>query len=197
MPTAPASPSPARPADAGGVVAGRRGLHRRRRHAGIRPRASRTGRYTYIQKGSATASIQVRAMDDSANIGAPATRELSSYRPVQRLRRAGPRRRRIPRTAARYELGLNVHADAWTASSPACASTRAPATPGPTPGRCGAPPASGWPRRRSRNETASGWQTVLFSQPVAGHRRARNTPSPTRPRNGHYASKDSSGPALA
>ena len=57
-----------------------------------------------------------------------------------------------------------------TASSPASASTRAPATAGPTPARCGAPPAARLATRHVLGESASGWQTLTFAAPVAGHR---------------------------
>ena len=52
-----------------------RSLHRRRQH--WHPaQGKQSWSYTYIQKGLATASIKVRAVDDSANIGTPVTRNL-------------------------------------------------------------------------------------------------------------------------
>ena len=55
----------------------------------------------------------------------------------------------------------------WTASSAASATTRAPRTRARTSATCGRRPARSSRRRRFANETATGWQLVLFSAPVA------------------------------
>ena len=56
--------------------------------------------YTYIQKGLATATIQVRAVDDSANIGAAVHPEPPAHRTVLASSASRCRPCRIPRTAA-------------------------------------------------------------------------------------------------
>ena len=97
-------------------------------------------------------------------------------------------RSRTPVTAAptKWDCGSLPQ---WMASSPASASTRAPQTPERIRAHSGAPPASAWPPPHSANETASGWQSTLFSQPVAVAAGQKYTVSYWAPR-GHYATKD-------
>ena len=63
--------------------------------------------YTYIQKGLATASIKVRAVDDSANIGARLTRNLQLTGPYSVFGQQVPD---VPdsQDGGAYELGLNI-----------------------------------------------------------------------------------------
>ena len=122
-------------------------------------------------------------IDDSANIGAAATRARQRHLPVQRLRRRACRRPRRPTTASR--------------SSSACGSR--PTTDGfvtgvrfyKGTGNTGTHPAL-WTASGQllatgtfTNETATGWQTATFAQPGRGDGRARPTSSsytaPQRP----------------
>ena len=73
-----------------------------------------------------------------------------------------------------------------SAPSPACASTRRRRTPAPTSARCGRSPASRWRRRQFTSESASGWQTVSFSSPVAVQPNTTYVASYYAP-NGHFS----------
>ena len=61
---------------------------------------------------------------------------------------------------------MKFRADAGRIRSPACGSTRAPATPAPTSATCGPPPAPAGTVTFT-SETATGWQQVDFATPVA------------------------------
>ncbi len=66
-----------------------------------------TWTYTYIQKGLNTASIKVRAVDDSANIGATATRNLQLSGPYRVFGQQVPA---VPdsQDGGAYELGMKI-----------------------------------------------------------------------------------------
>ena len=152
---------------------------------GTRPPAPPRWTYTYVQHGRrARTTIQVRAIDDSANIGAAGDPRVHRDLPVQRLRRRRCRRSPAADDAAAVELGLRFTPTA-TASSPASASTRAPATPAPTRVAVERRRHSGWRTVTFTGETATGWQTATFASPVAVDGRARPTSSsytaPQRP----------------
>ena len=143
--------------------------------------------YTYIQKGLATASIKVRAVDDSANIGAPVTRTLQLTGPYSVFGQQVPA---VPdsQDGGAYELGMNItpSVDGFITGARFYKSTANTGTHG----------GSLWNSTGQRlatatftSETASGWQKVLFSQPVAVAAGQKYVVSYTAP-NGHYASKD-------
>ncbi|KUM41157.1 DUF4082 domain-containing protein [Arthrobacter sp. EPSL27] len=143
--------------------------------------------YTYIQKGLATASIQVRAIDDSANIGAPATRGLKLTGPYSVFGQQVPD---VPdsQDGGAYELGLNFtpSVDGFVTGVRFYKSTA----------NTGAHSGSLWTAAGQRlataaftSETASGWQEVRFSQPVPVTAGQKYVASYTAP-NGRYATKD-------
>ncbi|WP_347107724.1 DUF4082 domain-containing protein [Paenarthrobacter sp. S56] len=146
-----------------------------------------TWSYTYIQKGLATASIQVRAVDDSANIGAVVTRSLTLNGPYSVFGQTVPAK---PDSGdgGSYEMGLRFtpSVDGFITGVRFYKSTA----------NTGTHTGSLWNSSGSRlatatftNETASGWQTVLFSQAVAVAAGQKYTVSYTTP-NGHYATAD-------
>ncbi|MFI2566035.1 DUF4082 domain-containing protein [Paenarthrobacter sp. NPDC018779] len=143
--------------------------------------------YTYIQKGLATATVQVRAVDDSANIGAIATRNLTLSGPYTVFGQT------VPATVdsgdgGAYEMGMRFtpSVDGFVTGVRFYKSTA----------NTGTHIGSLWNAAGARvatatfaNETASGWQTVLFSQPVPVAAGQKYTASYWAPR-GHYATKD-------
>lgn len=143
--------------------------------------------YTYIQKGLATASIKVRAVDDSANIGEAATRNLQLNGPYTVFGQQVPA---VPdsQDGGAYELGMKItpSVDGFITGVRFYKST----------GNMGTHAGSLWNSAGQRlatatftSETASGWQKVLFSQPVAVSAGQKYTVSYTAPK-GHYAIKD-------
>jgi hypothetical protein len=141
--------------------------------------------YTYIQKGLATASIKVRAVDDSANIGAPVTRNLQTTGPYSVFGQQVPD---VPdsQDGGAYELGMNFtpSVDGFITGARFYKSTA----------NTGTHSGSLWNSTGQRlatatftAETASGWQKVLFSRPVAVAAGQKYVVSYTAP-NGHYAS---------
>ena len=143
--------------------------------------------YTYIQKGLSSATLQVRAVDDSANIGAAATRGLTLTGPYTVFGT------QVPAVAdsgdgGAYELGMKITptVDGFITGVRFYKSTA----------NTGTHTGSLWNSAGQRvasatftSETASGWQKVLFSQPVAVGAGQTYTVSYTAPR-GHYATKD-------
>ena len=108
--TAPASPSPARPPTPAAAWPGSRSPPTAA-PPGTRPPAPRPGPTPTSRRASAAPPIRVRAIDDSANIGAAATRSVDGHLPVLRLRR-----RRCPPTpdaddGGAVELGLRFTPD--------------------------------------------------------------------------------------
>lgn len=143
--------------------------------------------YTYIQKGLATASIQVRAVDDSANIGAPFTRQLQLTGPYSVFGQQVPA---VPDSGdgGAYELGMNFtpSVDGFVTGTRFYKSTA----------NTGTHSGSLWNSAGQRLATAtftaekpSGWQEVRFSQPVPVAAGQQYVISYTAPK-GHYASKD-------
>ena len=65
------------------------------------------------------------------------------------------------------EVGREVPLRRRRCSSPGCGSTRARRTPAPTSGTCGARPGTALATATFTGESASGWQQVNFSSPVA------------------------------
>lgn len=143
--------------------------------------------YSYVQKGLATATIQVRAVDDSANIGAVATRNLTVNGPYTVFGQAVPPVVDSGDGGA-YEMGLRFtpSVDGFITGARFYKSTA----------NTGTHIGSLWNSAGTRlatatfaNETASGWQSVLFSQPVPVAAGQKYTVSYWAPR-GHYATKD-------
>jgi hypothetical protein len=143
--------------------------------------------YTYIQKGLSSATLKVRAVDDSANIGAAATRSLNLTGPYTVFGSQVPAVVDSGDGGA-YELGLKVTptVDGFITGVRFYKSTANTGT------NVGSLWNSAGQRVASATfaaETASGWQKVLFSQPVAVGAGQTYTVSYTAPR-GHYAAKD-------
>ncbi|MFF1382992.1 DUF4082 domain-containing protein [Arthrobacter sp. NPDC058288] len=143
--------------------------------------------YTYIQKGLNTASIKVRAVDDSANIGTASTRNLQVSGPYTVFGQQVPA---VPdsQDGGAYELGMKItpSVDGFITGVRFYKST----------GNTGTHTGSLWNSSGQRlatatftSESASGWQKVLFSQPVAVSAGQKYTVSYTAPK-GHYAIKD-------
>ncbi|MCB5293239.1 DUF4082 domain-containing protein [Arthrobacter sp. SO3] len=143
--------------------------------------------YTYIQKGLATAAIQVRAVDDSANIGAPVTRNLQLTGPYSVFGQQVPD---VPdaQDGGAYELGMNVtpSVDGFITGARFYKSS---ANTGTHTGSLWSSAGQRLATATFTAETASGWQEVRFSQPVPVAAGQKYVVSYTAPA-GHYASKD-------
>ena len=143
--------------------------------------------YSYVQKGLATSTLKVRAVDDSANIGATATRNITLTGPYSVFGQ------QVPAVAdsgdpGAYELGMKITptADGFISGVRFYKSTA----------NTGTHAGSLWDAAGQRlatatftSETSSGWQQVAFPQPVPVSAGITYTVSYTAP-NGHYAIKD-------
>ena len=147
----------------------RRGLDRRRHDLASGHRHHLVDLHRLAERQRAE-PIKARAIDDSGNIADARrprstcrcrARARSSARPPTRLVRAPRTRPRRRRSGDR--AGRQFRTDP-TASSPASGSTRAPATPAPTPAACGPRRASCWPRHLHQR-AATGWQQADFATP--------------------------------
>ncbi|MGA8790215.1 MAG: DUF4082 domain-containing protein [Paenarthrobacter sp.] len=143
--------------------------------------------YTYIQKGLATATIQARAIDDSANIGAAVTRNLSLSGPYSVFGQTVPAVKDSGDGGA-YEMGLRFtpSVDGFITGVRFYKST---ANTGTHTGSLWSVTGERLATATFTNETASGWQTALFSQAVPVAAGQKYTVSYWAP-NGHYATKD-------
>lgn len=143
--------------------------------------------YTYIQKGLATASIKVRAIDDSANVGAPITRNLQLTGPYSVFGQQVPDVPDTPDGGA-YELGMNItpSVDGFITGARFYKSA---ANTGTHSGSLWSSAGQRLATATFTSETASGWQEVRFSEPVAVSAGQKYVVSYTVP-NGHYASKE-------
>lgn len=146
-----------------------------------------TWTYTYIQKGLVTASIKVRAVDDSANIGTPLTRNLQLTGPYSIFGQQVPDAPDSQDGGA-YELGLKV--------TPSVGGFITGARFYKSAANTGTHTGSLWNATGQRlatatftSETASGWQQVLFSQPVEVTAGQQYVVSYTAP-GGRYASEN-------
>ncbi|MBG6098198.1 DUF4082 domain-containing protein [Nocardioides luteus] len=149
---------------------------------------------TYVQPGVGSTPIRVRAVDDSANIGASATRSFNVTCPCSILGQ-----REVPTTwnavtspatpsandggAAELGLRFTPQADGYVAGVRFFKGA----------GNTGTHVGSLWSSSGERlaqvtftNESSGGWQSATFSQPVAVAAGARYTVSYTAPA-GHYA----------
>ena len=146
-----------------------------------------TWTYTYIQKGLATATIRVRAVDDSANIGAPSIRNLQLTGPYSVFGRQVPA---VPdsQDGGAYELGLNItpSVDGFITGARFYKSA---ANTGTHTGSLWSATGQRLATATFTAETATGWQEVRFAQPVAVSAGQKYVISYTAP-NGHYATKD-------
>ncbi|MEU3454302.1 DUF4082 domain-containing protein [Micromonospora sp. NPDC006766] len=140
--------------------------------------------YSYHATGDGSSTVQVRATDDSANIGAPAGRQFTLTGSTSLF---GSRVPAVPATSdsAAVELGVKV----------------IPQTDGVIKGirfykgsgNTGTHDGNLWSADgdllatgRFTNETTTGWQTLTFSSPIAVVAGATYVASYTAP-NGHYA----------
>ncbi|MDI2020759.1 hypothetical protein PJL18_01268 [Paenarthrobacter nicotinovorans] len=143
--------------------------------------------YTYIQKGLDTAAIQVRAVDDSANIGAVATRNLGLTGPYSVFGQTVPAITDSGDGGA-YEMGLRF-TPSVNGFVTGVRFYKSSANTGTHTGSLWSSTGTRLATATFANETASGWQSVLFSQPVAVSAGQKYTVSYWAPR-GHYATKD-------
>ena len=151
----------------------RRSVDRWRRE--LAPRAGPRLLDLHVGPGLAgSATIEARAVDDSGNLDTPA---IGS--PHRRHRRTCPcaiwgdsvhPRSPMQTTRVRWR-SASSSAPTKTATSPACASTRARATPARTSAVCGRRRGTLLANATFTGETASGWQEVLLPSPVRDHRR--------------------------
>ncbi len=144
--------------------------------------------YSYIQQGLANATIQVRAIDDSANIGTPTTRNLVLSGPYSVFGQTVPAIQDSGDGGA-YEMGLRFTptVDGFITGVRFFKST---ANTGTHTGSLWSSSGERLATATFSNETASGWQSTLFSQPVAVAAGQKYTVSYWAPRGGHYATKD-------
>ncbi|AFR29514.1 DUF4082 domain-containing protein [Arthrobacter sp. Rue61a] len=143
--------------------------------------------FSYIQQGLATATIQVRAIDDSANIGTPTTRNLVLAGPYSVFGQTVPAIQDSGDGGA-YEMGLRFTptVDGFITG---VRFYKSAANTGTHTGSLWSSSGERLATATFTNETASGWQTTLFSQPVAVTAGQKYTVSYWAPR-GHYAIKD-------
>lgn len=140
--------------------------------------------YQYVQPGSGTTSVQVRAVDDSANIGVAAQRQLTVSCPCSIFGQTVPATPAANDSSA-VELGLRFSptVDGFVTGVRFYKGT----------GNSGTHVGSLWTTSGTRlatvtftNETASGWQTATFSSSVPVTAGATYVVSYTAPA-GHYA----------
>ncbi len=143
--------------------------------------------YTYVQKGLATATIQARAIDDSANVGAAVSRSLTLNGPYSVFGQTVPAVQDSGDGGA-YEMGLRFSpsVDGFITGVRFYKST---ANTGTHTGSLWSSTGERLATATFTNETASGWQTVLFTQAVPVAAGQKYTASFWAP-NGHYATKD-------
>ncbi|MET4901737.1 DUF4082 domain-containing protein, partial [Paenarthrobacter sp. CC6] len=120
--------------------------------------------YTYIQKGLASATIQVRAIDDSANIGAVSTRTLTLSGPYSVFGQVVPSVQDSGDSGA-YEMGLRFtpSVDGFVTG---VRFYKSAANTGTHTGSLWSSAGERLATATFTSETASGWQAVLFSQAV-------------------------------
>ncbi|MEI2279185.1 DUF4082 domain-containing protein [Paenarthrobacter ilicis] len=143
--------------------------------------------YTYIQKGLSTATVQARAIDDSVNTGTAATVNLTLSGPYSVFGQTVPVVKDSGDGGA-YEMGLRFtpSVDGFITGVRFYKST---ANTGTHTGSLWSSTGERLATTTFTNETASGWQTALFSQAVPVAAGQKYTVSYWAP-NGHYASKD-------
>ncbi|SEI58016.1 Ig-like domain-containing protein [Arthrobacter sp. yr096] len=146
-----------------------------------------TWTYTYIQKGLTTATVQARAIDDSANIGTAVTRSITLSGPYSVFGQTIPVVKDSGDGGA-YEMGLRFtpSVDGFITGVRFYKST---ANTGTHTGSLWSSTGERLATTTFTNETASGWQTALFSQAVPVAAGQKYTASYWAP-NGHYATKD-------
>ena len=143
--------------------------------------------YNYIQKGLSAATVQVRAIDDSANIGATSTRNLTIPGPYSVFGQTVPAIQDSGDAGA-YELGLRFSptVDGFVTG---VRFFKSQANTGTHIGSLWSGSGERLATATFTNETTSGWQQVLFSQAVPVAAGQTYTVSYWDP-NGHYASKE-------
>ena len=142
---------------------------------------------TFVQKGRGSSPVQVRAIDDSANIGTPATRSFSVTCPCSILGNVTPPVADTDDNVG-VELGLRFTpvVDGFATGvrfykGAGNTGTHVGSLWGPNGQRLGQVTFS--------NETATGWQSATFAQAVPLTAGQSYTVSYTAPR-GHYASEN-------
>ncbi|ABM10784.1 DUF4082 domain-containing protein [Paenarthrobacter aurescens] len=120
--------------------------------------------YTYIQKGLATATIQARAIDDSANIGAATTRNLALSGPYSVFGQTVPAVTDSGDGGA-YEMGMRFtpSVDGFITG---VRFYKSAANTGTHTGSVWSSTGERLATATFTNETPSGWQSALFSQAV-------------------------------
>lgn len=120
--------------------------------------------HTFRQLGLGPTAVRVRAIDDSANIGATATRQFTVTCPCSALGDETPKVAAVD-DADGYELGLRfvALADGFVTGA---RFFRGPGNSGPHAGSLWAANGERLARATFAEGTSQGWQTVTFSEPV-------------------------------
>ena len=121
--------------------------------------------YTYVQAGIGATSVQVRAIDDSANIGTPASRSVTVSCPCSMYGSTTPVAADSGDTSAE-ELGLRFTTSA-TGYVTGVRFYKSAANTGTHTGSLWSSSGQRLATVTFSNETASGWQQAQFSTPVA------------------------------
>ena len=144
--------------------------------------------YTFVQHGRGSGPVQVRAIDDSANIGAAGTRVVRVTCPCSLFGADGAGHARPPPTTTAGRAGRAVHAAPSTASSPGVRFYKGTGNTGTHVGSLWSPERAAARPGTFTDETATGWQTATFTSPVAVTAGQTYIVSYTAPV-GHYAAQ--------
>ncbi|WP_201931756.1 DUF4082 domain-containing protein [Nocardioides donggukensis] len=157
--------------------------------------------YSYVQHGQGTVPLKVRAVDDSANIGPTATRNIAVSCPCSVFGST------VPETpsandAGDYELGLRF-APTTDGFVDGVRFYKGPANTGTHTGTLWTTQGQALARATFTGETATGWQSVTFDTPVEVTAGTTYIVSYTAPQGGYavqpwaFASKPTVAPPLA
>jgi hypothetical protein len=140
--------------------------------------------YTYYATGDGSSTVRVRAIDDSANIGTAATRTVTLTGATSLFGNRVPKNPAVADTSA-VELGVKIvpQTEGYVHGVRFYKGT---GNTGTHAGRLWSSNGQLLASGTFSNETASGWQTLTFSQPVAVYAGLTYVASYTAP-NGHYA----------
>ena len=148
----------------------RRGLDRRRRHLAPGDRDDELVLHAGSRTATPSTTLKVRAVDDSGNLQTPgAGMTVNVELPLLDLGpEHGPPAADATRATRRSaEVGVKFKRRQVRHGHRRCASTRRRPTPARTSAACGPRPGTQLAQATFTGETASGWQTVTFSSPVA------------------------------
>lgn len=142
--------------------------------------------HTFVQQGRGSTPVLVRGIDDSANIGTPASRSYSVSCPCSIFGDVTPP---VPDTddGGAVELGLRFTAVA-DGFATGVRFYKGAGNTGTHTGSLWGPDGQRLAQVQFGNETATGWQTATFTEAVPLSAGQRYTVSYTAPR-GHYASQ--------